>query len=212
MNNKSNLITVILFCFLSSVVVGQEFNKTFDLSVGAAITRTRFNAKAEYLIKPQRSLYGRIDFQKRRTPDAIIGVDTITSSRDSTGFIVLDRFSFKNVYDMNLSIGYRFYSTNYSAENKDHHFQFYLDLGGFYSIKLYEQTDLSSRFISNEFHPYGLVIGTGFKYYMNNNFNLDFRLMSDNHLSKNNSYIDFNLNLEFAVGFILGGRNRSDGE
>lgn len=180
-----------------------------DLSLGTSISSTQFSFKAEYLIHRQSSVYGRIDFQQRNLADAIIGIDTFLSNFDTLGFFTINRYSFESKFNMNLSIGYRVYSGNHYTKHKYNHSQFYLDIGAVYTIMLYKDSTL----IPEDLIPFGLVLGTGYKFYFSHNFSVDFSLMTDIRYAKaGNSYGEWNGNFVLGIGYIIGGRQKPSKE
>lgn len=198
MQQNQKLFKLLFLCFLSCSIYGQGFNKTFDLSVGAEVSRLQFNFKSEYLIKSKKSVYARIDFQQRDVVDAIIGIDTINNPIDTTLVITRSRFSSQGRYNMNLSIGYRLYSGNYYNHSK-----FFVDIGVVYTIMLYED----SIIVPESLRPWGLRLGIGYKFYLNDNLNLNFNFLTDSRIAKGNSgFIDVNGNIGFGIGYIFGGR------
>jgi len=199
------ILSVLIFCFLIDNVNAQDFTKTVDLSIGSSITNTQFKFKAEYLHKPQQSIYGRIGLRNRTIADESIGLDTISFSLDPTNVVVINRYSFRDGNDLLLNVGYRLYSSNYLTTNRRSHSHFYTDVGASFHLRLYEKSILPDNLTR-----YGIILGGGYKLFLDDHFNIDLSFNTESRFGKgtNNNFIDINGNIELGIGFTIGTRQK----
>jgi|GEM_PF-3149544 len=199
------ILSILVFICLINNIDAQDFKKTFDLAVGSSITNTQFKFKTEYLHKPQESIYGRIGLRNRRVADEVIGLDTFFISSDTMNMRTFNRYSYRDGNELLLNVGYRLYSGNYFTTNKYNHSQFYIDMGASFYLRLYEESILPDN-LSN----YGVVLGGGYKFYLDKYFSIDFSFNTETRTGKwtDSTYIDIEGNIELGVGYILGGRQK----